>query len=141
MKKLLKASTIALILFSFIATSCEKENPGAAAPVPAPVPMTLEATTTFTPTGETKAKVVKGDLDGERGIAYHIVPKIVACNCNGVWSYDITTPNHSSFSKDQDKTTGVVGFMTMSGGTYKIVITYTCPGAPAISVTVNITVK
>jgi hypothetical protein len=138
MKKLFKISTLALALLSFISTSCDKETPAAA---PVPVPMTLEATTTFTPTGETKPKVIKGDLEGERGVAYYIMPKLNACNCNGTFTYDIAAPNNTNFSKDQNKTTGTVGFITMSGGTYKITITYTCPGGPAVSVTVSITVK
>lgn len=141
MKKLFKISTIALVLLGFFATSCEKENPAGPAPAPAPVPMVLTATTSFTPKGETKPKIVKGNLDGERGIAYYIVPALNVCNCNGTWTYDITAPNNTFFSKQQDKNTGTVGFMTLSGGTYKIVINYTCPGQPAISVTVNITVK
>jgi hypothetical protein len=135
MKKLLTSSAMAFILF--VATSCEKENP---AP-PAAAPMAMEATTSFTPKGETKPKVVKGDLDGERGIAYYVVPKLTVCNCNGKWTYDIAAPNHVSYSKEQNKNTGTVGFMTMSGGIYKITITYTCPDGSSVSTMVTITVK
>jgi hypothetical protein len=138
MKKLFNISTIAFVLASLFATSCKKDGPVAPAP---PVPMPIEAATSFTPKGETKPKVVKGNLDGERGVAYYIAPKLNACNCNGTWTYDIAAPNNTNFSKDQNKTTGTVGFITMSGGTYKITITYTCPGGPAVSVTVIITVK
>ena len=137
MKKLLKISTVALVLLGFLATSCEKEK---AAP-PAPAPMAMEATTNFTPKGETKSKGVKGNLDGERGVAYYIVPKLTVCNCNGVWTYDIKAPKNTNYNKEHDKKTGTLGFMTMSGGTYTITLTYTCPDGSSVSVTVTITVK
>lgn len=137
MKKLFSNSAIALVLFSFFAVSCDKVKP--APPVPAP--MAMEAATNFTPKGETKPKVVKGDLEGERGLAYYIVPKLTVCKCIGVWTFDITAPKNTNFNKEQDKKTGTVGFITMSGGTYKITITYTCPDGSSVSATVTITVK
>ena len=78
MKKLVKISTLALVLLGFFAASCEKENP---AP-PAPAPMVMETSTSFTPSGATTPKVVKGDIeDGERGVVYTILPKLNVCNC------------------------------------------------------------
>jgi hypothetical protein len=138
MKKLFSISTIAVILLSFLVTSCDKETPVAP---PVPAPMTMEATTTWTPNGETKPKVEKGDFEGVRGMAYYIVPKLNVCNCNGTWTYDVEAPKNTAFNKDQNKTTGTVGFITMSYGTYKIIITYTCPNGSSVSKTVTITVK
>jgi hypothetical protein len=142
MKKLFSISTIAFILLSIVATSCEKENPGAAAPVPAPVPMTLEATTTFTPKGSTKPIVTKGDVDeGEIDATYSIVPKLAACNCNGKWTYLIDKEKNTETFSIQNIHNGTVTFIPHKWGTYKVTITYTCPGGAAVSVTVSITAK
>jgi hypothetical protein len=142
MKKLLKASTIALILFSFVATSCEKENPAGPAPAPAPVPMTMEATTSFTPKGSTKPKVTKGDVEeGEIDATYFIVPKLAACNCNGKWTYLVDKEKNAEAFSTQNIHNGTVTFIPHKWGTYKVTITYTCPGVAPISVTVSITAK
>ncbi len=138
MKKLFKNSTIVLVLLSFFATSCEKEIP---AP-PAPAPMTMEASTTFTPSGATTPKVVKGDIeDGERAITYIIKPKLNVCNCTGIWSFTVAELNNNQYSGGIDKRNGEVRFMSMISGTYKITITFTCPDGSSASTTVNITVK
>ena len=138
MKKLFKNSTMAFVLLSFFAASCEKEN----AVPPAPAVMVMEATTTFTPKGETKPKVVKGDVEeGERGITYIIQPKLNVCNCIGTWSFTVAELNNNQYSGGIDIRNGAVRFMTMLSGTYKITIAYTCPDGSSVSTTVSITVK
>ena len=142
MKKLLKASTIALILFSFIATSCEKENPGAAAPVPAPVPMTLETATTFTPPGTTTPKTVKGDIEeGERDVTYIIQPKLNVCNCAGTWSYTMAPMNNNYYGHKMNPNNGAITFSARVSGTYVFTITFKCPNGASVSTTVTITIK
>ena len=141
MKKLLKISTVALILFSFIATSCEKQNP-----VPPPplvvVVMVMETTTSFTAPGATKPTVVKGDIEeGVRGVTYTIVPKLNVCNCVGKWSFTIAELNNNQYSGGIDIRNGEVRFMSMLSGTYKITITYTCPNGSSVSTTATITIK
>lgn len=142
MKKLLKASTIALVLFSVIATSCKKENPGAAAPAPAPVPMTMETATTFTTPGTTTPKTVKGDIEeGERGIVYTIQPKLNVCNCAGTWSYTMAPMNNSYYSHKMNPNNGAISFSAAVSGDYKFTITFKCPNGTSVSTTVTITIK
>ena len=139
MKKLLKNSTMALVLFSFFAASCEKEIP--AAP-PAPVVMVMEATTSFTPGGTTTPKVVKGDVEeGERGVVYTIQPKLNVCNCAGTWSYTMAPVNNNQHSSRMDIRNGAVSFSAAVSGTYIFTITYKCPDGSSVSVTVTITIK
>jgi hypothetical protein len=134
MKKLFNISTIALLLLSFMATSCNKETPAAA---PA-----IEATTTWTPKGSTKPVDVKGDVEeGEIDAVYAIAPKLAACNCNGKWTYSVDKQKNTEAGSTQHIHNGTVTFVPHTWGTYKITITYTCPGGPAVSVTVSITVK
>lgn len=136
MKKLLKYSAMAFILF--IAASCEKENP---AP-PAPVPMVMEASTSFTAPGATKPTIVKGDIEeGVRGITYTIKPVLNVCNCAGIWTFKVAELNNNQYSGGVDKRNGEVRFMSMLSGTYKITITFTCPDGSSVSTTVSITVK
>jgi hypothetical protein len=134
MKKLLKNSTIALVLFSFFALSCDKE-------VPVPAGPSIETATTWTPKGSTKPTVVKGDVEeGEIDATYSIAPKLVACNCNGTWTYLIEKQKNTECGSTQNKN-GTVTFVPHTWGTYKITITYSCPGGSTTSVTVNITAK
>lgn len=140
MKKLCKLSTLALILFSIVATSCEKETP--AAPAPAPAPMTMETTTTFTPAGTTTPKIVKGDIEeGERGVLYVIVPKINVCNCAGTWSYTMAPMNNPQYIHKMDVRNGAVSFSAAVSGTYKFTITFKCPNGSSVSTVVTITIK
>jgi hypothetical protein len=139
MKKLFNISTIALVLSGFMATSCDKETP-AAAPVPAPP--AIEATTTWAPKGSTKPVVVKGDVEeGEIDATYSIVPKLAACNCNGKWTYSVDKQKNTEAFSTQHIHNGTVTFVPHTWGTYKITITYTCPGGSSVSTTVSITVK
>ena len=142
MKKLLKASTVALILFGFVATSCEKENPAGPAPAPAPVPMTMEATTSFTAPGATKPTVVKGDIEeGVRGVVYTIVPKLNVCNCAGTWSYTMAPVNNPAYFHKMDIRNGAVSFTAAISGTYVFTIVFKCPNGSSASTTVTITIK
>lgn len=141
MKKLLKISTVALILFSFIATSCEKEN---AVPPPPPVVvvMTMETTTSFTAPGATKPTVVKGDIEeGVRGVVYTIVPKLNVCNCAGTWSYTMAPVNNPAYFHKMDIRNGAVSFTAAISGTYVFTITYKCPDGSSVSTTATITIK
>lgn len=138
MKKLFTNSAMALILFSFAAVSCEKENP---AP-PAAAPIVMETKTTWTPGGTTTPKTVKGDVEeGERGIVYMIEPKLSVCNCMGKWSHSVARLNNNVYTSRTDERNGAVYFSSLISGTYVITITFTCPDKSSVSTTVSITVK
>jgi len=136
MKKLFKNSTVALVLLSFFTASCDK-----VAPV-APAAPAVTATTTWTPKGSTRPVVVNGDVEeGEIDATYLIAPKLAACNCNGKWTYSVDKDKNAEAGSTQNIHTGAVSFVPHKWGTYKVTITYTCPGSPGISVTVSITAK
>ena len=141
MKNFIKTSTIALVILSLFAVSCEKPKRG---DVPAPPKADMEATVTWTRTGSAKPETVPGDkvIYGEVGKAYLITPKLNVTVCaSGIWSITVEGPAGSSPGSSINEATGAAGVTLFTKGTYKIKITYKCPGCTEISITITIKVE
>lgn len=135
MKKLFTNSAMALVLFSFFAASCEKENP--APPAPA-----IEVKTTWTPKGAAKPTVTTGDIkNGDVGVAYKIEPKLVNCKCVGTWDLTMEAPKNAQYVAIISGKTGVVDFRPLTPGTYKLTLTCKCADGSKITITITITVS
>jgi hypothetical protein len=135
MKKLFTNSAMALIVFSFVATSCEKENP-------APPAGVAQTKTTWTPAGTTNSKTTDGDVEeGERGTVYLIEPQLPICDCKGKWTHTVQRLNNNAYSSTIDPKTGAVHFSSQLSGTYKITILFSCPDGTAFAAIVSITIK
>ena len=135
MKNLIKTSTIAVVILSLFAVSCEKPKSDE---LPAPKP-DIEAPVTWDPKGSAKSgETVYGPV----GIAYRIIPKINITVCeSGKWSVTVVGPAGSAPGYSIDEGTGAVGVTPFTKGTYTVKITYKCPGCTEISITVIIKVE
>ena len=136
MKKLLKISTLALVMLSLFTVSCEKTEVAA--------PATDEVKTTWTPENSSGPITTKGDIkDGEVGKDYTIEPKLANPPCaNGTWSFKVEAPPNQQFSCAYFNIhTGKLIFHPISRGTYKFIFTYKCPDGSEVSISISITVK
>ena len=135
MKKLLKISTLALVILSLFTISCEKADVTPAA--------TDEIKVTWTPENSSAPITTKGDIsDGELWKDYVIEPTIVTPPCpDGTWSIVVEPPAGKNFIATSLNKKGKTNFRPLGVGTFKIILTYKCPGCKGISLTVNITVK
>lgn len=135
MKKLFKISTLALVMLSLFTVSCEKAEVAA--------PAANEVKVTWTPENSSGPITTKGDItDGELWKDYVIEPAIAAPPCpDGTWSIVVEAPAGKQFIANSLNTKGKTNFRPLGVGTFKIILTYKCPGCVAVTIIVNITVK
>ncbi len=137
MKKLLKISTIALILFSFMATSCDKEKLAA-------ILRPVSFNSTYTTQGNNKPIVVKKDtVEVTVGTFIRIEPVLGDewKKCRGTWAHSVEGAwTSDDYSAGRDTNTGVMNFSPKKPGTFRIKFTYTCPDGSFTSKTITIIV-
>lgn len=137
MKKLLKISTLALVMLSLFTVSCEKEKP---APAAAPAD---EVKVTWTPENSSAPITTTGDIkDGEALKDFTFEPKLANPPCkNGTWHLKIEAPENQQYAcVFSNMHTGKFIIRFFSRGTYKVIFTYKCPDGSSVSVSVNVTV-
>lgn len=137
MKKLLKISTLALVMLGLFTTSCEKTDV-------APAAATDEVNVTWTPGNSSGPITTKGDIkDGEAGKDYVMEPKLAAPLCmNGTWTLKIDVPEGTQLAVGgTNPKTGKTNFRPISRGTYKFIFTYKCPNCKDVSIAITITVS
>lgn len=136
MKKLLKISTLALVMLSLFTTSCEKADVAPEAPAG-------EIKVTWTPEYSTAPVTTTSDIkDGEVSKEYKFEPKLTNPLCpDGIWSMDIDKPKDAFVYGVNDPKTGKATLTLKTKGTYKFTFTYKCPGCKAVSLSISITVS
>ena len=140
MKKLLKISTLALVMLSLFTTSCKKED----LPAAPPPPPADEVKVTWTPENSSAPITTTGDIkDGEVGKDFTFEPKLGTPPCkNGTWHLKVEAPEKQQFAcVFGHMFTGKFIIRFFSKGTYKVIFTYKCPDGSSASVSVNITVS
>jgi hypothetical protein len=137
MKKLLRISTLALVMLSLITVSCEKADVA-----PAPVD---HVKVTWTPENSSAPITTTGDIkDGEVLKDFTLEPKLVNPPCkNGTWHIlKVEKPDKQDFAcVYANKYTGKHIFRFFSKGTYKIIFIYKCPDGSSVSISISITVS
>jgi hypothetical protein len=135
MKKLIRMSTLVLLVLGFFAVSCEKEDLA-----PAPVD---EVKVTWTPEHSSAPITVNGDVkDGEYKKEFVIEAKLAAPPCpDGIWSIAVEAPAGKEYYGTPLNKKGKFVFIPLGLATYKVILSYKCPGCKVVTVVVNITSK
>ena len=141
MKKLLKISTLVLVILSLFTTSCKKEE---VAPPPPPPAIADEVKVTWTPENSSAPISTIGDIkDGEVLKDFTFEPKLANPPCkNGTWHLKVEAPEKQQYACVLGNMhTGKFVIRFFSKGTYKVIFTYKCPDGSSVSVSVSITVS